>query len=86
MCRQRWDLRPLRVNWELYMFEVMEAMNSNQELISLVKTIYAGLTLHFKVRYGVIDKTSTSTQNGNCNWDRKRLPSKPMLIPTMQYT
>ena len=51
-----------RVNWE-YLFEVMEAMNFNPEFMSLVKTMYSGVTLHFKVN-GLIDANSAHTLNG----------------------
>ena len=51
-----------RVNWE-YLFEVMEAMNFNPEFISLVKTMYTGVTLHFKIN-GVIDTNSAHPKNG----------------------
>ena len=51
-----------RVNWE-YLFEVMEAMNFNPEFISLIKTMYTGVTLHFKIN-GVIDTNSAHPKNG----------------------
>jgi hypothetical protein len=51
-----------RVNWE-YLFEVMEAMNFNPEFISLIKTMYTGVTLHFKIN-AVIDTNSAHPKNG----------------------
>ena len=51
-----------RVNWD-YLFDVMEAMNFDDDFIKLIRTMYSEVTLHFKIN-GVIDPIATKPGNG----------------------
>ena len=51
-----------RVSWQ-YMFEVMHAMGFPTEFCGLVRTMYSGISLHFKVN-GTIDSEAAVPANG----------------------
>ena len=51
-----------RVSWD-YLYDVMTTMNFPQEFISLVRTMYSGISLHFKVN-GVVDDVAAVPANG----------------------
>ena len=51
-----------RVSWD-YLFDVMDTMAFPVEFISVIRTMYDGISLHFKVN-GVVDDVAAVPQNG----------------------